>query len=116
MFVGGTLQTGGGEVSYTNDYGSYTFAEPGLSTADTKVFVGINDYYLFAQSGVISFDTPLLNDVTYSAFGIGFIYSSDKYKKVVGPLTIKPEIDLEIGVESTDADSQRKKNAKEAMK
>jgi hypothetical protein len=100
-FAGASIGSGSGSVSFKDDYGTYTFADSdSVSTIDMKVYAGLNQWYLFMQTGTISPDSVYLNDMDYTAFGFGVLRKADYWKIDAGPVSIVPEGDFEIAYDS----------------
>jgi hypothetical protein len=102
VFAGATIGGGSGSVSISSDTGTYTFIDgkDGVSTNDFKIYGGYNNLYLYYQGGTISPDTQYLDDLTYTSFGAGFLAQAKSWEQKLGVVSIMPEGDFEIGVDS----------------
>jgi hypothetical protein len=101
FFIGGSLNIGSGVVTYAVDDNAYTFTDgDGLTTIDTKFYVGLTEYYFFKQIGSISFETSQLKDMTYSAYGIGRLHQFRNNALKIAGLMFTPEFSYAIGLDS----------------
>lgn len=105
LYVGGTLGGGAGSLSYETDYGSYTYAEDGISTTDMKIYAGKRSLYIFMQMGTISTDTSALSDMDYTAYGLGYLWRSPRFAMDLDAVTIMPQFDAEIAYDTTTLNS-----------
>ncbi len=100
-FVGGTYSSGSGSVQLVQDSGTYSFTDSSdVASSEMKLYAGYGDVYLFYQIGTIETTSSFMNDLDYSVFGLGYYKEAERWKKELGPVSVVPYYDIEIGYDT----------------
>jgi hypothetical protein len=101
VFVGGTLGGGSGTVSITDSNTAVTFTDSSdITSSDAKIYIGYGQIYGFMQTGTLKPKTQYLNDLDYTAYGVGFLRKANFWKMDLKVVNIVPEFDAEIAYDS----------------
>jgi len=102
LFFGASAGVGTGYVGYSADNDkTYTFTDSSdLSTTDAKLYAGYKNWYGFMQLGTLSPATKFMDDMDYTAFGIGYLSEVERWSFELGPINAVPEFNLGLGYDS----------------
>jgi hypothetical protein len=95
--VGGAIGSGSGTLSYETDNASYTLADDGIDSTDTKLYVGYGNLYGFVKNGTLDPAATQATDMDYSAIGVGYLAKFESLNTDLGFIAVEPEGFIEIG-------------------